>query len=390
MTAFPRHDGDVIVPWLVEMLKRLRAEGVEVEVLTSSHRGLKGGTFQGIPVHRFRYFPAPWERLTHEETAPDRMRKSLLYKLMPGSYVAAGMLAAWRLARRERYDVIHVHWPMPHALLGWAAQRATGAPIVQTWYSVELRWITRSLPMLTGFLRWAIRLASRNVAISSSTAREVTRIADVPVEVIPYTVALPHADARVLAPGAPFTILSVGRLVERKGNDVLLRALAALRPRVPSARLVIVGDGPERARLESLARELGIADAVELRGRVPDDELRRAYVESSVFALPAMVDARGDTEGLGVVLLEAMNYGVPVVASAAGGIVDIVEEGTSGLLVPPGDVAALAAALERLAQDAPLATRLGMGGRERLHTRFTWDSIVSRWRAIYAEVARRA
>ena len=170
MTAFPRHEGDVIVPWLLEMLKRLRAEGVDVEVLTSSHRGLRGGVFQGIPVHRFRYFPARWERLTHEETAPDRMRKSLLYKLMPGAYVLAGAAAAFRVARRGRYDVIHVHWPMPHALRGWAARRATGAPIVQTWYSVELRWITRSLPMLTGFLRWAIRLASRNVAISSATA----------------------------------------------------------------------------------------------------------------------------------------------------------------------------------------------------------------------------
>ena len=389
MTAFPRHEGDVIVPWLLEMLKRLRAEGVEVEVLTSSHRGLKGGVFQGIPVHRFRYFPARWERLTHEETAPDRMRKSLLYRLMPGTYVAAGMLAAWRLARRGRYDVIHVHWPMPHALLGWAASRASGAPVVQTWYSVELKWITRSLPMLTGFLRWAIRSASRNVAISSTTAAEVRRLADVPVEVIPYTVSLPPAEPRVLPADAPFTILSVGRLVERKGNDVLLRALAALRPKVPRARVVIVGDGPERGKLEALARELGVEDAVELRGRVSDDDLRRAYRESSVFALPAIVDARGDTEGLGVVLLEAMNYAVPVVASAAGGIVDVVEDGASGLLLPPGDVGALAAALERLANDEALAARLGAGGRERLRTRFTWESIVGRWRAIYDEVAAR-
>ena len=102
MTAFPRHEGDPIVPWLVEMLKQLRARGVECEVLASSYQGMASGTFQGIPVHRFRYFPRRWENLTHEETAPDRMRKSLLYRLMPGAYVLAGMVAAWRVARRGR------------------------------------------------------------------------------------------------------------------------------------------------------------------------------------------------------------------------------------------------------------------------------------------------
>jgi glycosyltransferase involved in cell wall biosynthesis len=247
MTAFPRSEGDVIAPWLVEMLARMRARGVDVEVLTSSSTGMRGHVSRGIPVHRFRYFPSRWENLTHEETAPDRMRKSLLYRLMPGFYVAAGMFAAWRLARRNRYDVIHVHWPMPHALLGWSAQRASGAPVVATFYSVEVRWISRGIPALKAFLRWTIRFPRRAVAISSTTATEIRGVADVPVDVIPYTIALPPARPSTPHPSEP-RILFVGRLVERKGVDVLLRAVSSLTD-LPMLRVVIVGDGPERPRL---------------------------------------------------------------------------------------------------------------------------------------------
>src|SRR6266403_1373639 len=126
VTAFPRTPDDVIVPWLVELLRRLQAAGHEVEVFPSSYRGAPDQMFAGIPVHRFRYFPRRWENLTHEEAAPDRMKRSLLYRLMPACFVLAGMVAIWRLCRRTRYDVLHVHWPLPLALFGWAAQRGTG------------------------------------------------------------------------------------------------------------------------------------------------------------------------------------------------------------------------------------------------------------------------
>ena len=383
MTAFPRNESDVIAPWLVEMLARMRARGVDVEVLTSSYKGMGDQVARGIPIHRFRYFPAQWENLTHEETAPDRMRKSLLYRVMPAFYVAAGMIAAWRLARKSRYDIVHVHWPMPHALFGWSAQRAAGSRVVATFYSVEVRWISRGMPALKAFLRWTIRFPDRAVAISSTTAAEIRTVANVPVDVIPYTIALPPA-APASAPAGETRVLFVGRLVKRKGVDVLLRAMAQMTD-LP-VRLSVVGDGPEMDTLVALAGELGVANRVEFVGRVSDERLRQEYARASMFVLPAIVDERGDTEGLGVVLLEAMNSRVPVIASDAGGIVDIVEHEKTGLLVPPGDAAALATATRRLASDGAKAKALGEAGYRRLVERFSWDSIVDRWLAIYAQV----
>ncbi|PYP52973.1 MAG: hypothetical protein DMD45_02440 [Gemmatimonadetes bacterium] len=390
VTAFPRSPDDVIVPWLVELLKRLRTAGHEVEVLSSSYRGAPDQVVSGIPVHRFRYFPRRWERLTHEEAAPDRLRRGFLYRVMAVCFVAAGMVAAWRLCRRQRYDVIHVHWPFPLALFGWAAQRARPAALVTTFYGVELRWVKTAMPFLRGFLKWAARRSDRVVAISSYTADEVRELAPVPIEVIPYTTSLPpparRADQR--AAGAPFTVLFVGRLVERKGVSHLVDAVSLLLPRV-DVRLVIVGDGPERARIEARIREKRLDGRVAVRGRVSEAELQDAYAAADAFVLPAVVDRRGDTEGLGVVLLEAMNQRVPVIASAIGGITDIVEDGVSGLLVPPADAATLAGALERLARAPALSVSLGDAGYRRLQERFSWEAITRRWAEVYAAAAAR-
>lgn len=394
VTAFPRGPDDVIVPWLVELLVRLRAAGHEVEVFTSAYRGGGNTEFRGIPVHRFRYAPAGWEDLTHDEAAPDRMRRSVRYKLLPLWYVAGGVLGIWRLCRRRggRYDVVHVHWPLPHALFGAAARAACGARLVTHWYGVELRWVQSSLRWLRWLVRWALRTSDAVVAISSYTAREIERFGagGVPVRVIPYTTSVPPAapGSRRPSPDGALRILFVGRLVERKGVTHLVEAVKRL-PSDVVGRLEIVGDGPERPGLATQIERDGLDRRVALRGRLSDAELRAAYESADALVLPSVVDARSDTEGLGVVLLEAMSYGVPVIASALGGIPDIVRDGETGLLVPAADPEALAAALRRVAREPGLAARLGAAGAHRAATVFGWPAIMAQWEECYAAVTRR-
>ncbi len=390
-TTFPRDRDDPTVKWLAETLRRLSAEGpYEFEVLTSSYRGGGNDSLDGIPVHRFRYFFARWERLTHEESAPDRMRRSLFYAVLPLFYLFFGAIAAWRLARRRRYDIVHVHWPVPHAVFGWAARWGGAKRIIAQFYSIELRWVRHSLPFLRGFLRRAVRSADHVVAISTSTAREVQAVAPVAVDVIPYAVDLP-ADApahgaHVADTQRPFTVVYVGRLVERKGVRYLIDAIAEMSPAL-GARAVIIGDGPEREALVAQTQVRGVADRVEFRGWVSPNELHEAYESASAFALPAVVDSRGDTEGLGMVLLEAMTYEVPVVSTPLGGIPDIIDPDRTGLLVPPNDAHALAAALTSLATDPALAQRLAVTGRESAEQNFSWDGVLAKWRAMYERVA---
>jgi glycosyltransferase involved in cell wall biosynthesis len=378
-TAFPRDADDPTVKWLAEAIRRLRARGYAIEVFTSAYKGGGNTALDGIPIHRFRYFFRAWENLTHEESAPDRMRRSLFYTILPAFYLLFGSIAMWRLQRRERYDIVHVHWPLPHALFGWVARAARRRTrVIMQFYSIELRWVNERIAVLRGFLRRAIRTADRVVAISTSTAREVAALAgsDIPVEVIPYAVEMP---AQAATAHEDATILYVGRLVERKGVAYLIDAAASL----PRAKVVIIGDGPERVALEMRAKERGVMDRVQFRGWVTPQELDQAYATATAFALPAVVDKRGDTEGLGMVLLEAMSYYVPVVTTAMGGITDIVDNEQTGLIVPPNDADALAAALRRLIDDRALAARLGAAGEQVIERRFSWPRIVDQFAALY-------
>lgn len=391
VTSFPRGPADVMVPWLVELIKRFQAAGHQVEVFAPAYRGGGNSEFRGIPVHRFRYAPARWEDLTHDEATPDRLRRSWHYKVLSVCYLAGGMLGIWRLCRRRRYDIVQVHWPLPHALFGWVARWASGARIVTYWYGVELRWVKGGLPWLRPFLRWALRLSDQVAAISSYTAREIRELSRIPVRVIPYTTPFsvePPDVPKVQRGGSgdQFCVLFVGSLVERKGVTHLVEAVRHLPPGV-AAHLTVVGDGPERARLEAQITRNGLADRVTLRGRVSGAELRDAYAGADVLVLPSIVDARGDTEGLGVVLLEAMAHGVPVIGSDLGGITDIIVDGETGVLVPPGDPAVLAAALSRLATDRALSMRLGEAGRQHVRALFNWTTITAQWEACYAAAA---
>jgi glycosyltransferase involved in cell wall biosynthesis len=388
VTAYDRHVGDGITPWLVETIHRLGDAGVEVEVLAPSYRGLESGRVDGVMVHRFRYAPRSVEDLTHDQTAPDRVRDRPGYLgLLPG-YAIAGSLAARRVARAGDFDLVHVHWPLPQALFGWAARRVAGIPLVCSFYGVELTFARRSrLPLLVPFLRRAIRTADAVTAISTYTSGLVRGLHDRPVDVIPFgaTVPIPAA-IPPRSPSPPFRVLFVGRLVERKGVRYLLDAMALARRRT-NLTLDVVGTGPLLRDLQAQAVESGLSEAVRFHGFVPNDQLVQRYVASDALVLPAVVDEKGDIEGLGVVLIEALAYGRPVIASSAGGIPDIVAPDRTGVLVPPGDVAALADAMVALAGDPERAERLGRAGREFVSQRFSWSAVIADLTALYERLA---
>ena len=389
VTAFPRHPEDVITPWLIETIHRLRGRHIDVEVLAPAYLGLRTHTVHGVHVHRFRYAPRAWETLTHDQTTPDRIReRPVMASLLPG-YMIGGARAARRLALEGRFDLVHAFWPLPHGLLGIEAKRTAGIPLVETFFGVELTWVESQLRILRPLMRHIIRGADAVTAISTHTASLLKRLVpEIEPQIIPFGAAV---EATGAAPPleehlhAGLRLLFVGRLVERKGVHVLLDALALL-PEEPPICLEVVGDGPEREALERRARALGIQDRVRFHGFVPREALETRLRDCDALALPAITDAKGDVEGLGVVLLEAMSFGKPVVASLSGGITDIVRSGENGMLVPPGDAAALAAVLEGFARNPRGVRRLGAAAHRDVRERFSWDSIMDRLEGVYTSV----
>jgi glycosyltransferase involved in cell wall biosynthesis len=389
-STYPRHEGDYAVPWLRESIKHLVNRGHEVTVLAPSYKGLPSHEIDGVPVHRFRYAPKPWEMLTHETGATNKLGNPLL-QLLGIPYVALGSLAAAKLALRGRFDVIHSHWPFPHGAIAAVARWFGDAPVVANCYGAEFA-LARRKAWVRPLLRAALKSADRIISISSYTAAEVKALSGLDSEVIPYgtTVAV-KPTRRTETRNEPKRILFTGRLIQRKGVEYLIRALPLILER-QSVVLKITGDGDQRARLEALTAELGLGHVVEFLGFVDNATLDRHYQGCDVYVNPSIIDDRGDTEGLGVGPIEAFAHGKPVVASAVGGILDVVKDRVTGLLVPEKSPEHLAAAIIELLEDPEYARELARNGLEYSQERFDWDRITDAIEEVYrgAIASRRA
>ena len=392
VTAYPRDESDVITPWMGETIDRLRKSGVDVEVLAPSYRGSVTGFINGVKVHRFRYAPASFETLTHDMPALDRISRNPLFASLLPSYVAAGTAAARSIASEGKFDVVHAFWPIPHGIFGVAARESSRAALVSTFFSAELNWKGATRAVFAPILRRIVRSSDAVTVISSYTGQRLRDyVPEVQTTIIPFGAAssgrLNATTARVREATDDFELLFVGRLVRRKGVDVLLRAAQKL---ASDRRLKvrIVGGGPERQSLESLARELGVLETVSFEGVIGEKQIDAMFMRCDALVLPAIVTETGDTEGLGVVLIEAMGYGKPVIASAAGGIVDIVSDGDTGLLVPPGDPSALASAIRRAMDEPGEMDAIAKRGTAFADSAFGWDTIVGKLRDVYTAAVK--
>ena len=327
-TSYPRYPGDGVGRFVADAVEHVRRRGVDVEV---------------VGPEQFRGFG-----LTYGHGVAGNLRRRPWLAL----FVPALLASFVRAARRMEADLLHAHW-IP---AGWVAARTDVPFVVQVWGTdVEL---ARRAPRLA---RGVLRRARLVIAASNALAEAARQLGADEVRVIPGGVDIP---ALVGEEAEPPEVLYAGRLSPEKGVLELVEAARGL-------NLIVAGDGPLRLRVPGA------------RGFVPHDELQKLYARAAVVACPSR------REGFGVACLEAMAHARPVVATAVGGLRDLVVEGETGLVVPPRDPQALRAALERLLAEPGLRKRLGAAGRERARQRFSWHLVTGALTAAYADAAGR-
>lgn len=423
-SVYPRFHEDAEVPWLRTSIAHLKKAGLDIQVLAPAYKGLKSHEIDGIRVNRFRYAPASWEMLTHEEGAPSKMANKPWLQLLAIPYIISGFFKCIKICRKFRPDIIHAHWPFPHAYIALGAAKLFKIPLVLNFHGAELLLI-RKKKWVKPLLKFAISQAQAVFANSSFTAGKIKALRNVEVEWSPYGTTLETKDERretrkggslPLAPAAnaasttpssgevspqrpsphpvqgKFKILFVGRHIERKGICYLIEAAKYLPRDQFEIRIVGVGDLTEQLKMQADAlchpersetESKDLPAEIIFTGKLSPEALASEYKTANVFTLPAIVDSKGDTEGLGVVLIEAMELGLPIVASNVGGIPDVVIDGVSGILVPEKDPEALANAYKRLASDPELVKQLLVGSQKRIAECFTWDGIIQRQIAVY-------
>lgn len=345
----------------------------EVHVLTSGAPGLAEEEVVG----GVRLFRAPVLGRDARSTA------SILSMI---SFWPIGVRRGCQVLAGRSYDAINTWFAVPSGPTGVnLARRFGGVPHVLTMAGGDIydpsKWYTPDKnPVLAGVVRWVLRSADAHVAVSNDLARRAREIYgfERPVEVISLGADAPSFPPATRAelgldPGLTYAI-TVGRLVRRKNLCRLVEAVAAAGR--PDLHLLIVGDGPEREPLAALARERGLGERVHFRGFVPEVEKHQLLANADIFALPSLHEA------FGLVYLEAMHCGLPVIAAKPGGQEDYLEEGVSGHLVRPDDQDGLTRALAALAGDPVVRRRMGEANRERARA-FSIGNAAVRYEALF-------
>ena len=364
-----------------DLSRALAARGDEVHVLTNSiGRREQDVVMDGVSVHRINY-PSPPE-------PPD-----------PTSCVVQFNLCLVERAHQllpvlPAIDLVHAHdW-----LVGLAAHsiaRRLQTPLVTTLHDMAVGkhfgQLDRAQQYIAFTERWLTEQSERIIACSEFIKGELAlhcgaepeKVEVIPCGVDPGPLQLPvnlPAFRSVFSRPEERLLLYVGRLDREKGVEVLVHGFARLHPREAQLRLVIVGEGQVRQQLQELVSSLALTDAVTFLGYVAPPALGAVYQSAEMAVVPSLY------EPFGMVALEAMAAGRPVIASDAGGLREIVADGQTGLRVPAGDAEAIAVAVSRLLGDQQLAARLAARGRERALGEFSWDRVAGLTHSCYASM----
>lgn len=277
--------------------------------------------------------------------------------------------------RGFRPDVVHAHEPMTPSVSMFATLRSR-APVVATFHSGAER--SRLFDLAAPALRRVARRIAVRIAVSERAADFARARLGGGFRIVPNGAEVHRfADAEPADLGPGRSLLFVGRLHERKGFPVAVAAFARLAAERPDVRLVVAGEGEQGRAIDALHPE--VRERVIMLGSVPNEELPPYHAAADVFLAPSV-----GGESFGIVLVEAMAAGLPVVASRIAGYDEVVTDGVEGFLVPARDAAALAGSAGRLLDDPDLARRMGEAGRERAR-RYDWDSVAGELEAIYRE-----
>lgn len=384
-SSYPRYPGDGTAPFVKSICEHLAKLGHAVEVVAPYDPAVVPSGEREVHVHRFRYiWPARLHIMGHARALESDVRlRPLAFALLP-FFLAAAFLALMRVTGRQKSQAIHAHWVIPNGVIAAAVSRVRGIPFIISLHGSDI-YLAQRNALFGAFARWAFRRAAGVTACSRELRDGAVRLG-APGD--PMLLAW-GANPQVFHPGhrsqltggespGEVKVLGLGRFVYKKGFDKLISAMAGVVEYYPQARLILGGDGSLKQELIDLAEQAGLNKHVTFPGSIPWNEVPRFLADGDIFVLPSIRDRGGNVDGLPTVLLEAMSSGLAVIASEIGGVNLVIEHERNGILVPPGDVAALEKAILDLARDENRRKALGSAARQSVVERFNWENVARR------------
>jgi glycosyltransferase involved in cell wall biosynthesis len=385
-SAYPEFRDDPHGIFVHRLMREIRQQGHEVHILAPYTGGNTEYILEGVNVEKFNYFyPKKYQRLAGRSGMIDNVKEGFFVKLQFLTFIFFNVINSCR--KLKDMDIIHVQWPIPNGL---------GALFLKIFYKIQYMntihgeevYLSKKYHT-TPILKLLVNQSSKTSTNSSATLKSCldSGLKKEKLEVIPFGVDTNFFKPMNIKKAEDiFQILTVGYLIERKGFKYLIKSIKEVLKEHNNVRLKIVGSGPLEKQIKQLIKELKLEKNIEIIQNVSDDKLLELYNSSDLFVLPSIVDSQGNTEGLGVVLLEAMACKLPVIGSNIGGITDIIQDHRTGLLVHQKDIFDLSKAITCLIKDINLRKKLAINGYNHVRVNFSWEKIAESYLKVYKSI----
>lgn len=381
-STYPRWQGDPEPGFVHELSKRLAADFRVTVLCPHSPGALDTEVLDGVEVIRYHYAPVRWETLVNDGGIIANLRKSKWKILLLPTFVMTQAWNVWLLVRKQQTSIIHAHWLIPQGLIAVLISYlvSRSPPFVVTSHGADLYTLRGRV------LNWLRRFVIRKAACATVVS---TAMKDA-LEVMGADIRKIHVQSMGVDLSGRFVIdssvkrssdeiLFVGRLVEKKGVKHLISAFSKLLQSYPWATLTIAGFGPEREDLERLGRDLGLDGKVQFLGAVSQSDLPKLYRRAAVFVAPFVRASSGDEEGLGLVLLEAIGCGCPVVVGNVQAVKDVLGDSVVEY-VNAEDTDLLASRIIDVLGNPIVASERALRLRYSVAERFDWGSVAEQYR----------
>jgi glycosyltransferase involved in cell wall biosynthesis len=388
-SSYPRNEHDTAAIFLRYLANALATRGLDIDVLAPADGSSETTDDANVMIHRFQYFPMRWQSLAYGSGIMPNLERSPRLWLQVPFFFLAMTLSALRLIARRRYDLVHAHWILPQGLVGLLASSAFRIPLVVTAHGTDAFSLHGTIPtwlkklILAKCNTWTTNTRSTAAAVLRQSSLPQPTIIPMGVDIELFSGGNP-APLRAELPQSEQIVLFVGRLIESKGCDQLLKAIALL-PTTTQRHTTfwIVGDGDQKSHLEHIIKNIGVAEKVRFFGTISHVELPHIYAAADIVVVPSKSGAAGEAEGQGVVILEAFAARACVLATSVGGITSMVRDRINGLLVQPDDPEALADALAELLSSPDLRKQLAANGFTDVKNHYSWSRIASDFISLY-------
>ncbi len=369
-SAYPEYEDDPHGIFVHRLMKEVTKQGHEVHVLAPFTGNKTDFQLDGVHVHKFNYFyPKRFQKLAGRSGMIDNIKEGIFVKFQFISFIIFNVINSCR--KLNKMDIVHVQWPIPNGLGALFLKKFYKVPYINTIHGEEVYLSKRYRTVF--IIKSLVNNSSKTITNSSATLQACLDVGinRKKLDIIPFGVDTNfYKPLNVDKNKEIFQILSVGYLIERKGFMYLISSIKEVLKEYENVRLKIVGSGPQEQEIKDHVTRLKLEKHVEISGNISDDELLKMYNFSDLFVLPSIIDSQGNTEGLGVVLLEAMACKLPVIGSNIGGIPDIIQDGETGLLVPQKGVKKLSESIVKLIENESLRNYLSIKGYNMVQENF--------------------